>query len=137
VVHDDIYVQTERDPWVFYECGKNNLVVITSDTAFMKSFPHRAAIAIAKTTFLAFSQNNCKFDVRGNALIKAHAKINDAILKHKKLKKNFIAIIGMTGSFAIKEESPIPHRKTCDPRDWESYERVCSIEGVLALAPAH
>jgi transposase-like protein len=43
----------------------------------------------------------------------------------------------MTGIFRVKAECPLPERKRCDDRDWESYERICLEEGVLALAPAH
>jgi hypothetical protein len=43
----------------------------------------------------------------------------------------------MTGTIHIRAESPLPSRKTCDPRDWESYARVCNAAGVLVLAPEH
>jgi hypothetical protein len=134
-VHDDIYQQTERDPWIFYECGKKNLVVVTSDLAFRKSFPHIAAIALARTSVIAFSNNNCKVDVRGKAFIKALSQIESALRQHRG--NYFIAVVGTGGSFRICEESPMPSRKTCDLKDWSSYERVCSKEGVLALAPKH
>jgi predicted nuclease of predicted toxin-antitoxin system len=138
-IHDDQYIQTERDPWIFYERGKLGFVVITSDTDFMKSFPHMAAIALAKTTVLAFSNNNYKSEVRGNAFLKALPLIESELQKHKRSRKNkyFIGVIGTLGTFSVKVESPLPHRKTCDPRDWESYERVCAAEGVLVLAPEH
>jgi hypothetical protein len=136
-VHDDIYQQTERDPWVFYDSGKRGLIVVTSDTAFMKSFPHMAAIALARTTVLAFSNNNYKSDVRGNAFIKARRLIEEELLRHERKRKNFIAVIGMNGTLNVRRESPLPHRKTCDPRDWASYERVCKAAGVLMLAPVH
>ena len=42
----------------------------------------------------------------------------------------------MAGTFTIKAEAPLPSRKTCDDKDWESYERVCKAEGVLPLAPS-
>lgn len=136
-VHDDVYQQTERDPWIFYECGKLGFVVVTSDTAFMRSFPHMAAISLAKTTVLAFSNNNYKSDVRGNAFIRARPRIEKVLSVHRRRHKNFIGVIGMQGTFTVKKEAPLPERKTCDPRDWESYERVCKYEGVLALAPRH
>jgi hypothetical protein len=136
-VHDDIYQPTERDPWIFYERGKHGFVVVTSDTAFMKSFPHMAAIALARTTVLAFSHNNYKSVVRGRAFLTALPRIEREIARHRReLKGNyFIAVIGMAGTFTVKAESPLPHRRTCDAEDWASYERVCQVEGVLALAP--
>jgi len=27
----------------------------------------------------------------------------------------------------------LPHRAQCDPRNWESFERVCAVEAVLAF----
>ena len=39
-VHDGVYQPTERDPWIFYDQGKRGLIVVTSDTSFMKSFPY-------------------------------------------------------------------------------------------------
>ena len=138
-VHDDVYQTTERDPWIFYDRGKLGFIVITSDTSFMKSFPHKAAIALARTTVLAFSNNNYKSVVRGNAFLRALPKIETEIARHRRnTKRNyFIAVVGMSGTLTIRAESPLPHRKTCDPKDWESYERVCRSEGVLALAPPH
>ena len=135
VVHDDIYQQTERDPWIFYECGLKKLIVITSDTLFMKSFPHMAAIALAHTIVIAFTNNNYKGQVRGDAFIKARGMIEAALSKHKG--GYFIGVVGMTGTFRVCSESPLPSRKTCQPEDWESYERVCKTAGVLAFAPKH
>lgn len=132
-VHDDVYQQAERDPWIFYECGKRNLIVITSDTLFMKSFPHMAAVALGKTSVIAFTNNNFKSEVRGSAFLKARRIIEDALRKHKG--RYFIGIVGSTGTFRIRAESPLPERKTCDLPDWNSYERVCKQEGVLAFAP--
>jgi hypothetical protein len=134
-VHDDVYKQDERDPWIFYECGKKKLVVVTSDTLFMKSFPHMAAIAVAMTSVVAFSNNNYKSEVRGSAFIKARKLIEKAHATHKA--RYFIGIVGTGGTFRIRAESPIPSRKTCDEKDWASYERVCTQEGLLALAPKH
>lgn len=135
VVHDDLYRQTERDPLIFYECGKKKLVVITSDAAFRKSFPHMTAIAFGKTTVIAFTQNNYKSEIRGDALIKAKPLIEGALRKHAR--RYFIGVVGMNGTFRICDESPLPTRKTCDARDWESYEQVCQAEGVLPLGPKH
>lgn len=135
IVHDDVYVETERDPWIFYECGKKGLIVLTSDTAFMKSFPHMAAVALGRTTVIAFSNNNYKSEIRGRAFIKARGTIEEALADHKH--RYFIGIVTMSGNFKIRALNPLPERKTCDDRDWDSYERVCKEEGVLALAPAH
>lgn len=135
VVHDDIYVQNERDPWIFYECGKKKLVVITADTAFMKSFPHMAAITLAKTRVIAFSNNKKTSEVKGNAFIKAQKPIERALVKHRQ--GYFIGVVGMAGTFRICAESPLPSRKLCYPADWESFERVCKSAGVLMLAPKH
>jgi hypothetical protein len=138
-IHDDLYVQTERDPWIFYDRGKEGFVIVTSDTEFMKSFPHMAAIALAQTTVIAFSNNNYKSEVRGNAFLQALPRITAELARHKRRRTNryFIAIVGMHGSFTMKAEAPLPHRKTCDQKDWDSYERVCAAEGVLPLAPTH
>lgn len=134
-VHDDVYLQTERDPLIFYQCGVKKLVVITSDTRFRKSFPHMAAVALGHTTVIAFSQNNYKSDVRGAAFIKALPEIEKTLRKYGR--KNFIGVVGMNGTFRVCDESPLPQRKQCDLRDWESYEHVCRDAGVLALAPKH
>ena len=99
----------------------------------MKSFPHMAAIALARSVVIAFSQNNYKSEVRGLAFLKALGRIEKAIRSHSG--SYFIGIVGMNGEFRIRAESPLPSRKTCDPRDWDSYERVCKIEGVPALRP--
>jgi len=138
-VHDDVYQPTERDPWIFYDRGKHGFVVVTSDTAFMKSFPHMAAIALARTTVLAFSHNNYKSDVRGRAFLKALPRVEREIARHQREPKRnyFIAVIGMAGTLTLKAESPLPHRRTCDAKDWESYARVCQAEGVLTLVPPH
>lgn len=134
-MHDDVYQQTERDPLIFYESGKKGLIVVTSDTTFRKSFPHMAAIALGRTSVIAFSNNNYKGEVRGTAFLKARQSIEQALAKHKG--RYFIGVVGMNGTFRICAESPMPERKTCDLRDWESYENVCKREGVLALAPKH
>lgn len=138
-VHDDIYQPTERDPWIFYDRGKLGFIVVTSDTSFMKSFPHMAAIALARTTVLAFSNNNYKSAVRGNAFLKALSKIESGIAEHRRSGKRdyFVGVVGMSGALTVRAESPLPHRKTCDAKDWESYERVCRSEGVLPFAPPH
>ena len=133
-VHDDFYQQTERDPLIFYECGIKGWVVVTSDTGFMKAFPHMAAVALGNTTVIAFTNGHYKSVVRGNAFIAGRKKIEAALKEHKG--RNFIAVVG-TGSFRICDESPLPSRKSCDPRDWESYEGVCKNAGFLPFAPKH
>lgn len=135
VVHDDIYPQNERDPWIFYQCGVQRLVVITSDTDFRKSFPHMAAVVLGKTCVIAFSRNDYKSEVRGSAFIKARAAIEKALRMHKG--RYFIGVVGMNGDFRICSESPLPSRKTCDPKDWNSFEQVCRSAGRLPLAPPH
>jgi len=127
-VHDAIYARTERDPWIFYERGKEGFIVVTTDKLFMKSFPHMAAIALGKTTVLYFSNNNWKSKIRGDAFLAAKAAIMRALSEREI--KPFIASIGMGGTFSIIEEKPRPTRKKCDPRDWESYRRVCEAEGI-------
>jgi predicted nuclease of predicted toxin-antitoxin system len=111
-VHDDIYARTERDPWIFYEQGKEGFIVVTTDKLFMKSFPHMAAIALGKTTVLYFSNNNWKSRVRGDAFLATLAAIMRAL---REPRKPFIASIGMGGTFSIVEEKPRPTRKKCDP----------------------
>ena len=85
-VHDDLYTQTERDPWIFYECGRKNLILegSTSDTLFMKSFPHMAAVALARTRVLPSLNNNHKSVVRGAAFIKGRPQIEKALAAHKR-----------------------------------------------------
>jgi nucleoside-diphosphate-sugar epimerase len=133
-LHDDFYQQTERDPLIFYECGVKGWVVVTSDTGFMKAFPHMAAVALGNTTVIAFTNNNYKSAIRGNAFIATRKKIEAALKDHRG--RNFIAVVGI-GTFRICAESPLPSRKLCDPRDWQSYEGVCQQAGVLPFAPKH
>lgn len=125
------YQQNERDPWLFYRCGKSGFVVVTSDLNICKSFPHMAAIALGRTTVIAFTNNNYNSDVRARAFLKALPEIEDAIYTHRK--SYFIGVVGMQGTFRMVREKPLPQRKLCDPRDWDSYERVCAAEGRLAL----
>ena len=133
VVHDDVYVPTERDPWIFYECGKKGLIVVTSDKLFMKSFPHMAAIALGRTTVLAFSNNNFNAQARGTAFIAA----TKAIATHMATANGnpFIATIGINGDVTMNDQNPRPTRKACDQADWESYVRVCKVEGIAAERP--
>lgn len=129
VIHDDIYERTERDPWIFYDRGKNGMIVVTSDKKFTKSFPHMAAIALGKTTVLYFSKNNWRSEFRGRAFLDAKTAIIHAL---KKEPENFLACIGMEGSFTIADRHPRPLRKLCDEKDWDSYRRVCESEGIIA-----
>lgn len=126
-VHDDIYEKTERDPWIFYDRGKEEMVVVTADKDFTKSFPHMAAVALGKTTILFFSKGSWRSSVRGEAFLSARSKIIHAL---KKRPSNFLASIGIGGSFRIVEDKPTPRRKLCDALDWESYKRVCETEGI-------
>jgi hypothetical protein len=139
IAQDDVkeYQDTERDPWLFYKCGKQGMIAVTSDTKLFRSFPHMAAIALGKTTVIAFTNNNYNSDIRGRAFIKALPQIEKAIRAHRRRKAYFVGIVGMQGSFRVAQEKPLPHRILCDPRDWASFERVCAAEGVLALAPQH
>jgi hypothetical protein len=133
VVHDDIYVPTERDPWIFYECGKKGLIIVTSDKLFMKSFPHMAAIALGRTTVLAFSNNNFNAQVRGTAFIAATRAI--ATCMSQAAGNPFIATIGTKGDVTVNDRNPRPTRKACDRADWESYVRVCKVEGIAIDQP--
>jgi hypothetical protein len=139
IAQDDTteYQPTERDPWLFYHCGKVGMIVITSDLRISKSFPHMAAIALGRTTVIAFTHNSYNSDVRARAFIKALPEIENAIASHRKRRAYFLGVVGMQGTFRVAQERPLPHRATCDLRDWESYERVCKTEGVLPLAPDH
>lgn len=94
-----------------------------------------AAIALAHTSVIAFANNNHKGDVRGRAFIKARPKIEAALRAHKG--SYFIAVVGSDGAFRVCDESPLPSRKTCEAKDWESYDAVCKKAGVLTLAPKH
>lgn len=132
VVHDDLFERTERDPWIFYKCGKDGLIVISSDKTFMKLFPHMAAIALGRTTVLYFTHNNYKSRVRGDAFLKAYQLILRTL---QRAKKPFIGCISMDGSFRIVETSPAPTRKQCELQDWDSYRRVCKSEGVRPTEP--
>jgi hypothetical protein len=126
-VHDEVYSRTERDPWIFYDQGKKDNIVITTDKAFAKFFPHMAAIALGKTTVLYFSKGDWLSGVRGEAFLKAKSKIFHALKRHG---SHFLACIGLTGTFTIVADKPRPSRKSCDALDWESYKRVCDSEGI-------
>jgi hypothetical protein len=133
VVHDDIYTPTERDPWIFYECGKKGLFVLTSDKLFMKSFPHMVAITLGRTSVFSFSNNNYNSRVRSDAFIAASATIERMIASHRG--QPFIATIGMTGTVELNVINPRPTRKACELADWDSYVRVCKIERIRPEMP--
>lgn len=135
VIHDDVYAQTERDPWIFYHCGVQNLVVVTSDRDFMKLFPHMAAVRLGRTTILAFTGRTYNSVIRGAAFIKCHGLIQKTIKQMNG--RAFIAVIGAEGSFRVLEKDPVPTKKQCDAKDWESYEKVCHQAGILPLRPNH
>jgi predicted nuclease of predicted toxin-antitoxin system len=128
IAGDDVYPETERDPWIFYDCGKQGRVVITSDKDFMKSFPHMAAVSLGNTTVIAFTSNNYNSNARGRAFMRARGKVSRALLGSNGI--GFIGSVGMEGTFSIVQASPTPNKKYCDERDWKSYERVCASEGV-------
>ena len=129
--HDTVYDQLERDPWIFYECGKKGIVVITADREFMKFFPHMAAIEVGRTKIVAFASNRHTGEAKGKAFLAAEKSIMRAIRKSKD--KPFIGVVDISGKFRIQEENPRPSRKLCDPKDIASYERVCAAEGILFL----
>ncbi len=133
VVHDDIYVPTERDPWIFYECGKKGLVVVTADKLFMKSFPHMAAIALGRTTVLSFSNNNYNGGIRATAFIDATRAIDQVFRQH--MGEPFIATIGVKGTVQVNVVNPRPTRKICEMADWNSYAAVCKAEGIRPDMP--
>jgi hypothetical protein len=133
VAGDEVYPQTERDPWIFYDCGKQRKVIITADKDFMNLFPHMAAISLGNTTVIAFTSNDYNSEVRGKAFIQAKNKILRAIRDSKGA--SFIGSVGMNGTFSIVERSPAPNRRYCDERDWKSYKRACEAEGVKFEKP--
>jgi len=132
LVHDDLYEQRERDPWIFYECGVKHLVLVTSDIKFMRSFPHMVAVELGRTSVVAFANNNkCTAAVRGNAFLKARTEIERKMTEHRG--SYFVGVVENSGRFRVAAAAPRPNRKLCDARDWASYERVCQQAGVLAL----
>ena len=133
-MHDDRYTPTERDPWIFYDSGKQGLIVITSDKLFMKSFPHMVAIALGRTTVFAFSNNNYNSKIRADAFIAASSAIERAIVAHRG--QPFIATIGMHGTVEVNVVNPRPTRKACHLADWGSYLRVCKVERIRPEMPA-
>jgi hypothetical protein len=133
VVHDDVYVPTERDPWIFYECGKKGLIVVTSDKLFMKSFPHMAAIALGRTTVFSFSNNNYNGSIRATAFIAATRAMDKLLREHEG--EPFIATIGMKGTVELNVVNPRPTRKACELADWNSYATVCEAEKIEPEMP--
>lgn len=134
IVHDEIFDNpAERDPWIFYQCGKKGMVLVTSDKTFLKFFPHMAAIRLGKTAIFYFTQNNYNSAARGRAMLNA----KDRILKIIRVERRpFIASISMGGQVTLVDRTPEPNRKQCDPQDWASYKRVCKEEGISPDGPS-
>jgi len=110
--------------------------MVTVDGLFQKSFPHMAAVLLGDTIVITFTHNSYNAPRRAAAFLSVLGDIEKAIRKHRRKKRSsFIGIVGLSGTFRIVEEKPLPHRKLCDPRDWESYKRVCEEEGVFAYTP--
>ncbi len=123
---------------MYYQCGKRRHIVVTTDMAFRKSFPHMAAIALGDTTVIAFTTNSYNAQRRAKAFLSAQEEIEKELRRRgRRKRRSFIGIVGIAGTFRVEDERPLPHRKLCDLLDWQSYERVCHAEGVLALAPQH
>jgi hypothetical protein len=125
--HDDLFGQTERDPWIFYWAGKNDRVMVTADLDFKNLFPHQAGIALGSTAVFSFTGKAFDSGTRGNAFIKGRAKILRML---KNQPRPFIATIRSNGEIHLDTANPTPSRRKIDPRDWESYERVCKAEGI-------
>ncbi len=81
IVHDDVYDQKERDPWIFYECGRKGLILITSDREFMKLFTHMAAISLGRTKVIAFTGSTYNSTVRAQSFLGAMKLIVKEIRK--------------------------------------------------------
>lgn len=125
--HDDIFGQMERDPWIFYWAGKNDRVMVTADLDFKNLFPHQAGISLGATAVFSFTGKAFDSETRGNAFIKGKAKILRTL---KNQPRPFIATIRSNGEVHLDTANPAPSRRKIDPRDWESYTRVCEAEGI-------
>lgn len=125
--HDEIFEPLERDPWIFYWAGKNNFVLITADLTFKRLFTHQAAIALGRTAVFSFTGGTFNSHVRGEAFIKAKARILRILRKQP---FPFIATILMDGDVRVTSVNPRPSRKKVNVKDWESYERVCRAERI-------
>lgn len=125
--HDDVFEKLERDPWIFYWAGKNEYVLVTADLKFKGLFTHQLAVALGKTAVLSFTGRTFNSDLRGKAFLRALPKIQRLLRKQP---RPFIATIQMSGEVRLDTPNPTPSRRKVDPRDWESYERVCAAEQV-------
>jgi hypothetical protein len=125
--HDEIFGPLERDPWIFYWAGKNDYVLVTADLSFKKLFTHLAAIALGQTAVFSFTGATFNSDARGEAFKKAKARILRTLRKQP---HPFIATILLSGEIHMNSTNPRPSRKKVDSRDWESYEKVCAMEGI-------
>jgi hypothetical protein len=125
--HDQVFEQLERDPWIFYWAGRNGYVMITADLKFKRLFTHQAAVVLGNTAIFSFTGSTYNSDVRGSAFIKAKSRIFRMLRKQP---RPFIATILLDGSVHLDTDNPAPNRKKVEPKDWESYERVCRAEGI-------
>ena len=125
--HDEIFGPLERDPWIFYWAGKNDYVLVTADLSFRRLFTHQAAIVLGRTAVFSFTGTTFNSAARGEAFTKAKAKIF-RILRKQPLP--FIATVLLSGDVHLASADPRPNRRKVDPRDWESYERVCKAERI-------
>lgn len=126
-VHDTLFAQQERDPWIFYWAGKNDYVLVTADLDFKRLFTHQAAITLGRTAVLSFTGSTYNSEIRAKAFLKAKSKIF-RILKNQP--RPFIATIWLGGEIHLDNPNPSPNRNRVDRKDWESYERVCKAEGI-------
>ncbi len=101
--------------------------MITGDRKFMRSFPHMAAIALGRTTVIAFTAKNYNSMIRGRAMISARARIVRALRNNE---APFIGSVSADGAFNILETKPKPLRLQCNQLDWDSYRRALEAEGV-------
>lgn len=122
----------ERDPWIFYWAGKNGYVLVTADLSFKALFTHQAAINLGSTAVLSFTGSTYNSAKRGEAFLRGKAGIFRML---KKQTRPFIATIWLRGEVHLDSAHPSPNRKRVDPRDWESYERVCKEEGIEPERP--
>jgi predicted nuclease of predicted toxin-antitoxin system len=127
VTFDDLSMRGEQDPWAFYYCGKQGYCLITSDKTFLDHFTHMVAIQLGTTRVFSFKNGNAKMKRRGEAFVRANAKILRVI---KKREAPFVASIGLSGEVTLVNSNPMPTKKLCRPEHWESYVRVCKAEGV-------
>jgi hypothetical protein len=127
VTFEELALRGEQDPWAFYFCGKNNYCLITSDKSFLDHFTHMTAIQLGKARVFSFTSGDVNMNRRGQAFVKAKAKILAMVRKHP---APFIASIGLSAEVNLVDEKPMPTKKLCRPEHWESYLKVCKAEGV-------